>query len=74
MKRILFCVVFLVGCDTNPKATESGVYGLTGTESAEIRTVKDDRSNTHEYMFYSRGHGASMTHYPDCKFCKEKSR
>jgi hypothetical protein len=73
-KLLLLAILCLLGCVDRPEIREETNTGFAPGESISIKTVKDARENSHEYIFYVRSSGGSMTHYPDCKFCKEKNR
>lgn len=75
IKNCLFLIVFvfLVGCEDDEYRPD----GSKTSETISIRSWQDKYGKTHEYVFYKANHGdgriGSMTHYPDCKFCKPEA-
>ena len=85
MKKLLLLLLFVVGCcdKSSPIHTAQDYISAPSTTTingkASINDWKDNRGNIHEYLFYWGGGGpyhggGSMTHYPDCKYCKEKGK
>lgn len=37
-----------------------------------IIEMEFEGGHKHEYIMYSSGDSAGLTHYPDCKYCKQR--
>lgn len=74
MKKILIIGIslclFLISCENRPLGVDHPERSQTAYTSVKELTIDNI---THEYVLYScNAYGVGMTHYPECKYCKNK--
>lgn len=84
MKALSFItiILFLLCCFTSCDAPEN-IHDITAENDVtycqpmgatiRVKTITID-SIPHQYLFYYINTGIGLTHYPECKYCKENGQ
>lgn len=76
MKKILFTflIILLTSC-TEDKRNERGevIYELSFSDSSMGDKITYIIFEKHRYVKFESGHRGSITHDPDCPYCKSKN-